>query len=267
MLVGAAGALAPLAQASTIVYTDFSSVAGLTLNGSANQAGNVLNLTNNYSQGGSAFSTSAISLGSNVSFSSAFSFEILNSQGAGDADGPGADGLTFVVQTVASNLGGIGGGIGYFGIPNSVAIEFDTYNNGAGDGHNGNHVGIDLNGNLNTVAQTNVATRFNDGTVKYVWVDYNGATNALEVRLATTAIRPTSALLSHTVNLAGVLGSSNAFVGFTSGTGAGMGVHNIKSWEFRDSFAPVGVPESSATLMLLIPVLLGLFVLVRRRSS
>ena len=40
----------------------------------------------------------------------------------------------FVLQTVSSNVGGVGGGMGYVGIPNSVGIEFDNWNNGAGDG-------------------------------------------------------------------------------------------------------------------------------------
>lgn len=55
------------AQAATITYADFSSTAGLTLNGNAAQVGNVLRVTPaNFNQAGSVFSTSAISLASNV---------------------------------------------------------------------------------------------------------------------------------------------------------------------------------------------------------
>jgi len=41
----------------------------------------------------------------------------------------GADGIAFVIQPLASDLGGTGGGLGYAGISPSVAVEFDTWNN------------------------------------------------------------------------------------------------------------------------------------------
>lgn len=42
-----------------------------------------------------------------------------------------------------------------------------------------------------------------------------------------------------------------AFVGFTSATGSGYGNHDLPSWEYRGSYAPVvGVPEPSSVLMM-----------------
>jgi len=121
-------ALVATARATTIEFTDFSTVGGLTLNGSAAQAGNALRLTPAaFSQSGSAFSTSTIALSNLSSFSTRFQFQISGSGGIGDSDGVGADGLVFVVQTVSNNTGGSGGGIGYQGINPSVGIEFDTY--------------------------------------------------------------------------------------------------------------------------------------------
>jgi hypothetical protein len=250
---------------SNIVYTDFSSVAGLQLNGAAVQAGNVLRLTPALGgQSGSAFSQSAVSLGANVSFSSFFAFRITGSGGAGG----GADGLTFAVQTVSNTAGGSGGGLGYAGISNSVAIEFDTYNNGGGDANNNNHIGVDLNGNVNSVAlQPITSSSLKDGNIKYAWVDYDGTADLLQVRFSDlAAVRPGAALISYNVDLSAVLGNTNAYVGFTSGTGAGVGNHDILTWEFRDTFAPVGVPDSAATASLFAPALLGLLVLARRRS-
>lgn len=153
----------------------------------------------------------------------------------------------FVVQTVANNVGGAGGGIGYAGIANSVGIEFDTYDNGTGtyNDPDGNHVGVDLGGAFGPAAAVPVATRLNDGQTWNAWVDYNGLTDALEVRLSLTTARPLTALVSQTVDLETALGSANAFVGFTSGTGSGVGNHDILSWEFRDTFAPVVVPPSA----------------------
>ena len=68
------------AQATTISYTDFSSISGLQLNGNAavatdNTSRNVLRVTpSTFGQSGSVFSTSAVTLGADVSFSTKFSF-------------------------------------------------------------------------------------------------------------------------------------------------------------------------------------------------
>lgn len=260
-------ALVATTQASSIDFNDFSSVSGLTLNGSTAQAGNVLRLTPASGwQSGSAFSTTTLALNNLNSFSTRFQFQITGSGGIGDENGSGADGLVFVVQTVSNNVGGAGGGIGYQGINPSVGIEFDTYNNGGWDDNNGNHVGVDLNGNIDSVVQAGVLPRFNDGNIWTAWVDYNGSTNQLEVRVNQTGLRPGGATLTHNVNLATLLGTPNAYVGFTSGTGAAWGNHDILNWEFESNYAPIGsVPEGSSTLPLLALGLAGLGWLYRSR--
>ncbi len=242
-------------HAVTILFNDFSGTAGLTLNGNAAQAGNVLRVTPELTnQSGSAFSTTAVPLTNQNSFSTYFQFRISRpTQNLfGDGDGPGADGLVFVVQTVSNSVGGLGGGIGYLGIANSVGVEFDTYDNGlALNDPNGNHVGIDLGGSFGPAPAAVVAQRLNDGQVWNAWIDYNGLTDALEVRLSEAAVRPSAALVSQVVDLETTLGSANAFVGFTSGTGAGVGNHDILRWEFRDTFSPIvqQVPEPGVLLL------------------
>ncbi len=250
-------ALAGQAGAAVISYPDFSSVAGLTLNGNAAQVGNMLRVTPaNFSQSGSAFSTSTVSLASNASFSTFFQFRFTNAGGACDGQGCGADGLVFVVQTVGNNVGGAGGGIGYAGINNSVGIEFDTWNNGAGDNNSSNHIGIDVNGSVTSVVLTEVTEAdMNNGDIWNAWIDYDGSTNLLEARLGRSSVRPTSAILSLTRNLASDLGTTNAFVGFTSGTGAAYANHDVLSWTLEDRFAPIGgggnsVPEPGSLLLL-----------------
>jgi hypothetical protein len=256
-------------QASSINFNDFSSVSGLTMNGNAGQSGNVLRLTSagGY-QSGSAFSTTTLALNNLNSFSTRFQFQITNSGGISDENGTGADGLVFVVQTVSNNVGGAGGGIGYQGINPSVGIEFDSWNNGGWDDNNGNHVGIDLNGNIDSVVQTGVLPKFNDGNIWTAWVDYNGSTNQLEVRVNQTGLRPGAATLAYNVNLSTVLGTPNAYVGFTSGTGAAWGNHDILNWNFESNYAPIGsVPEGSSTLPLLMLGLAGLGWLYRSRKN
>jgi hypothetical protein len=256
------------AGAAAISYPDFSSVAGLTINGNAAQVGNVLRVTPaTFSQAGSAFSTSTVSLASNASFSTYFQFRFTDPGGACDsATTCGADGLVFVVQTVANNVGTGGGGIGYQNIPNSVGIEFDTWNNGSIDNNSSNHVGIDLNGSVSSVVLTEVTEAdMNNGAVWNAWVDYNGATNLLEVRLSQSAVRPTAAIASLVRNLANDLGTTNAFVGFTSGTGAAFANHDVLSWTLEDKFAPIGTVPEPASLALLGLAFAGLAMARRKK--
>jgi hypothetical protein len=261
------------AAALTINFGDFSDLSGFQQNGATAAIADpvvdgfgrsVLRLTNNLSQSGSAFLTSPISLASNVSFSTAFRFRISDPQGISDSDGQGADGIVFVVQTVSNTAGGGGGGIGYQGILNSVGVELDTWNNGGSlNDPNGNHVGINVGGGFNGATAT-VGTRMNNGADWYAWVDYDGDADVIELRLSTTNVRPDDPVLSRDVDLVPVLGTATAFIGFTSGTGAAGGDHDIISWTFVDTFAPIGTaPEPGSTF--LVGIALAAIGLIRRR--
>lgn len=241
------------AFALTISYPDFTNTSGLTLNGAATTSGNTLRVTPaTGSQGGSAFSTTSISLNSNASFSTAFQFQFTAPGGAHDGQGLGADGLVFVLQTNSNSVGGIGGGIGYDGITNSVGIEFDSWNNGSIDNNSSNHIGFDFGGSMNSSALAEITEGdLNNQQTWNAWVDYNGATQLLEARLSQSSIRPTNAILSLTRDLAADLGSTNAFVGFTSGTGAAWANHDVLSWTFVNDFSPINnVPEPTSLALL-----------------
>ncbi len=248
-LVGLASTLAVGASSAATVFSfpDFSSTAGLTLNGNAAiAAGNVLRVTPATDwQAGSAFSTSTVSLSNAASFSTYFQFRFTNpDRGScdgtgGPLNGCGADGLVFVVQPVSNNVGASGGGIGYQGIPTSLGIEFDSWFNSGFDSDS-NHVGININGNINSVRRALLTEAdLNAGDIWNAWVDYNGDTDLLEVRAGLSSTRPTAALLSYTVDLAGVLGTTNAYVGFTSGTGTSHANHDVLSWQLNNDFSPI----------------------------
>jgi choice-of-anchor A domain-containing protein len=178
--------------------------------------------------------------GFQASFSAAFSFRIQNSGGIGDEDGVGADGITFALTTYSNSYGQVGDGIGYSGLPQSIAIEFDTYNNGYPIDINGNHVGIDINGNIQSSTSAAYPTRMNDGNVHWAWVDYDGDTQTLSVRIADDSTRPIDSFLSANINLVNIFGNPNCFVGFTSGTGSGDGDHQILDFTFVNTYKPIG---------------------------
>jgi Bacterial lectin len=188
---------------------------------------------------------------------------------------PPADGIAFVIQNAPTPLGAIGftggngGAIGYGdadgntnpsagqGIPNSLAIEFDTFQNGWDPGPNGgsvSHVAIQSCGTgANTSHHTSLCggnsgnssnlgvpvsvANLADGAVHSVTVVYNLAcptcapstsSNNLHVILDNVDLYP----LGVPVDLSSIgLGTGNtAYVGFTGATGGDFETQDILNW-------------------------------------
>jgi hypothetical protein len=260
--------LAP-SRADQFTFNGFSSTAGLTFVGSATTTvtsdGTVLRLTPAADgQAGAAYSTTAFTLGAGDTFSTAFQFRFTAAGGIDPADG-----ITFVLAASPTGLGGGGGAIGYGGVPNSVAIEFDTYNNGSPDGDSSNHVGIDTGGALNDIGLTNVYGNgscgfpfggppqnpnnvpgcMSNGDLWTVNVSYNGSN--LSVTLQDSAESSAfTAFNSFPIDIASALGTNTAFVGFTAGTGAGNENHDIINWTFANTAQISSTPEPSSLIML-----------------
>ncbi len=64
----------------------------------------------------------------------------------GCVDWLGADGMAFVLQPLNVNAGAVGGGIGYGGITPSLAVEYDTFDNGWNGDLADDHISIQSNG-------------------------------------------------------------------------------------------------------------------------
>ena len=224
------------AQTPLPIYSpNFSSAGGWQINGNASIiSSSYLRLTPNAGgQAGSAFWKQKISLPDNMSFSTYFTSKMI--------PGSRADGMTFCIQQASNNAGSSGGGLGYQGMPGkSIAVEYDTYNNGE---LNNNHIALDINGVLH--GSTNVVASpvdLADGAMKYNWIEYNGVTQILEVRISNTNVRPTAATLSVSINLASnFVGISDFYFGYTAATGGATEEHDV----YSALVAPNSTPLSS----------------------
>ena len=150
---------------------------GLQLNGSTTLSGTRLRLTKEAEGRRAALS---IPRPVNVqSFTTNFSFQMTDAQ---------ADGMTFVIQNGAATVvGTAGGGLGYEDIGDSVAVEFDTFNN-AGEGMDS--TGMYVNGATPTVPAVDMTSSgvvLLSGDVMNVLPSYNGTTLTLSITDATTS--------------------------------------------------------------------------------
>lgn len=297
-LLVAGGALS--ARAAVLEsFNDFSNINGLTTVGQtdviATSDGNVLRLVpSSFNQSGAAYSNAAVSLGSNATFSTTFDFRMTNPGGTDPADG-----FTFILASSPGGLGSAGGGMGYGGVDHSVAITFDTFNNdttGIDDGNSSNHIGILKNGNLNVVASNNPYnvnpcefTSPHDGILGFpdnhnggagspgcmsngdkwsVSINYNGS--QLNVKVQDGSLGVWAAYTDYNIDIADLIGSTSAYVGFTAATGAGWQNVDILNWHFADDThfdtPPSAVPEP-ISLSVIGFGLAGLVAARRRRTA
>jgi hypothetical protein len=162
---------------------------------------------------------------------------------SGDGTAP-ADGITFVLETDPSGvnaLGDNGGSLGYGAGPNataitpSVAFEINLFDE---------HVlGTNLvtNGAVGTYLSS-LPVNINSGDSIQVTLTYDG-TNLQEQLLDTT----TSDTFSHTYaigDITSVLGGSNAWVGFTGGTGLYASTQTVSDFSFVSSVTTVPLPRA-----------------------
>ena len=174
----------------------------------------------------------------------------------------GADGIAFVIQNSSANaIGVFGGGIGYMTIPNSLAIEFDTYPNSEYLDPNDNHIGIQTRGknpnspdHVITLGTSRNIPILEDGSVHVMRIDY--VNNIMKVYLdefntpKITAYVKLDSLLD--------LDNQTAWLGFTSSTGGAFANHDIVSFGHRsnsrisvEGLSPAGTlcPNQFATLI------------------
>lgn len=161
----------------------------------------------------------------------------------GNSNG-GADGIAFVLQNQSLNAGSEGGGLGYFGISPSFAVEFDTYDNGTAD-PSADHIAIIANGNTAGAHNTYSApyeVELEDGqwhAVRFVW---NATSKNFQVWYKGVKRHDITVDLKNDI----FAGRSYVYWGFTGATG---GLSNLQQVELPEyCYTPqVGVEKLPGT--------------------
>jgi hypothetical protein len=224
---------------STVQLGNGFTAGAMVMNGNAQLNGSLLELTD-----GGQFEASSAWYATKVNvqnFVTDFTFQI--------TPGTTADGFTFALQgNSTAALGVAGGPLGYGldsttgtgGIPNSVAVKFDLYDN-FGEGIDS--TGLYINGASPTVPfvdMTGSGVDLHSGDVFDVHMVYDGT--SLTMTITDTV---TNAMFTHTwtIDIPGTIGAATVYAGFTGGTGGITATQSILTWTLGPTpvvgFAPV----------------------------
>ncbi len=227
IIAGLAGALLwmGVAQAGNVSYPGFSAPTGLSINGDAEVAGDKLRLVKTGDQAGSAF-TEKTFVKSDKSFRSKFMIKMHHTNFY-----PG-DGMAFVLHAdTETAVGEGGGGLGYSGIADSVAVELDLFKNDEQNDPSGPHVAVTSGGPSNHIASSDAPGLY--GKKLLTWVSYSANSERIKVFVSKKAKKPKKPLVSTKLDLATVTGVPRLRAGFTAGTGEGSVKADVLSWNLR----------------------------------
>ncbi|HET7106202.1 MAG TPA: chitobiase/beta-hexosaminidase C-terminal domain-containing protein, partial [Candidatus Acidoferrum sp.] len=221
---------------TTISFGSGFSAGSMTLLGSATLNTTKLRITDGgASEASAAWYPSPVNV---QSFTTDFNFLI------SPGSSPTADGFAFVIQGTGLNaIGPLGGGLGYGpqtvggtpGIGKSVAVKFDLYNN---SGEGTNSTGIYTNGASPTTPATALGGGVNlhNADIFKVHMTYDGAT--LTMTITDTVKANQTFTTSWPINIPGIVGANNAFLGFTGGTGGLTAIQDVLSWTYVTNSGP-----------------------------
>jgi hypothetical protein len=143
-------------------------------------------------------------------------------------DGGGADGMAFVLQPICSGLGVYGGGIGYLGISPSLAVEFDTWQNGEYADPSADHVALMKNGVVSHNTASNLQgpvqlPNMENGANHPFSISWDAANKNLKVWF------DGNLLINYTNDIVTSIfsGNANVFWGFTAATGAAINYQTV----------------------------------------
>lgn len=226
----------------TISYPNFSSTSGLSLVGSTTVVRKTGALRLTPAQGGKAGAAwydaeQPVASG----FDTTFQFQLSG----------GSDGIAFVLQTAGTSaLGANGGGLGYDGLPaNTLAVEYDTYQNGGEPSDS--YISVQLGGADQSKSlgywNTPTTNKLDNNQVHTTRIVYQPGT--------LTVYYDGAAVLTVAVDLlaTGLDPGGEAYVGFTGATGgAAYQTQDILNWTFGppSTTAAIAAPGGGGTIAL-----------------
>jgi hypothetical protein len=209
-------------------YSSGFTAAGLASNGRTKLNGTRLRLTDGGAgEASSAWFTTPVNV---QTFTTDFSFQLTN---------PNADGMTFTIQNAGTTaLGPTGGGLAYGaqlpggtpGIPTSVAVKFDLFNNAREDN---NSTGLYTNGASPTFPATTLGGGVNlhSGDIMQVHITYDGTTLTMTI---TDTVTNATFTTSWPINIPATVGANTALVGFTGATGGQTATQEVITWTYSN---------------------------------
>ena len=180
-------------------------------------------------------------------FETTFTFQISESNNGG------GEGLAFVIQNAAvPSLGPAGPAMGYGGLNNSVALEFDTRQSSVSEpavSHisfqaRGTAPNVQTNSSDHSASLGSVATglpNFADGAVHSARVVYGAGNLAVYVDGGATPVLNVSIELTNRITF----DRGQAWFGFTASNGQGAQKHEILSWSLTTANSAVAVDITS----------------------
>jgi hypothetical protein len=183
-------------------------------------------------QEGAAWYTAAMQF-VGLSFETSFQFQMTE-----NFDPPGgSDGLVFIIQNHAPTyLAGGGGTLGYDLLPNSLAIEFDTFQNSEVNDPSPSHISIHTNGtglngwseSLSLGSYSTMPALLDDAAIHTVTISYSPGTLAVYLDDMVTPKLTVAVDVAELLNL----DAGTAWVGFTATTGGGWQNHDVLNWTY-----------------------------------
>src|SRR5215203_718251 len=203
-------------------------------------------------QRGAIWNTQAIDLTKDFVLHTELNFGIVSETnpiagGPPDIFRTGADGIAFVFQpNGTSTIGGYGQEIGYGGIANAFAVEFDTWQNtpaivtGGYDHHNpaADHLAFMSEGSsthqtANDLGTYPLGVNIEDG----LWHPATFMWNATAKQLTVTFLGNT---YTFTGDIAAITGTNTVNWGFTAATGLGVNDHRVRILGCQNTVIPCG---------------------------
>ncbi len=207
----------------------FSTPTGLTFNGTTAVDDTRLQLTDGgLEEAGSVFWNTPINV---QAFTTNFSFQL-----SSPTPTQMANGFTFTIQNAGPTaLGGDSAGLGYQGIPTSVAIKFNFYNY-EGEGSDSTGIYTDGEPPVNpTVDISSSGVMLNSGDNINAQIVYDGTTLTLTL---TDPLVSKTFTYSWPINITQFVGGNTAYVGFTGGAGGLSASQKLLSWTYVTQALP-----------------------------